>query len=114
MGGSIDGGLAIDGKSAGLGSDGDQRIFAILRDLADVLLVGAGTIRAEGYGGIRLDPARRARRLRGGTGAPTAPPRGGRRGTGGGAGAAPRRWPWSAAGGSTATSASSPTTRHRR
>jgi 5-amino-6-(5-phosphoribosylamino)uracil reductase len=61
---SIDGGIAVDGKSAGLGSDGDQRIFAILRDLADVLLVGAGTIRAEGYGGIRLDAARQERRQR--------------------------------------------------
>jgi riboflavin biosynthesis pyrimidine reductase len=67
---SIDGGIAVDGKSAGLGSDGDQRIFAILRDLADVLLVGAGTIRAEGYGGIRLDAARQSRRQRWGLGGP--------------------------------------------
>ena len=46
----------------------DQRIFAILRDLADVLLVGAGTIRAEGYGGIRLDRRPSARRQRWGLG----------------------------------------------
>ncbi len=65
---SIDAGVSVDGKSAGLGSDADQRIFAILRDLADVLLVGAGTIRAEGYGGIRLDPQRQARRQRWGLG----------------------------------------------
>lgn len=66
---SLDGVISVDGRSAGLGSAGDQRIFAVLRDLADVLLVGAGTIRAEGYGGIRLDPDRLARRRRWGLGA---------------------------------------------
>ncbi len=69
---SIDAGVAVDGKSAPLGSPADQRLFAILRDLADVLLVGAGTIRAEGYGGIRLDEHRSARRARWGLGG--APP----------------------------------------
>ena len=66
---SLDGAIAVEGRSAGLGSAGDQRIFAVLRDLADVLLVGAGTIRAEGYGGIRLDAERLARRHRWGLGA---------------------------------------------
>lgn len=66
---SLDGAISVEGRSAGLGSSGDQRIFAVLRDLADVLLVGAGTIRAEGYGGIRLDAARLARRHRWGLGA---------------------------------------------
>jgi riboflavin biosynthesis pyrimidine reductase len=66
---SLDGAVSVDGLSAGLGSAGDQRIFAVLRDLADVLLVGAGTIRAEGYGGIRLDGDRLARRHRWGLGA---------------------------------------------
>ena len=65
---SLDGAVSIDGRSAGLGSAGDQRIFAVLRDLADVLLVGAGTVRAEGYGGIRLDADRLARRHRWGLG----------------------------------------------
>jgi riboflavin biosynthesis pyrimidine reductase len=67
---SLDGAISVDGRSAGLGSDGDQRIFAVLRDLADVLLVGAGTIRAEGYGGIRLGADRLTRRRRWGLGAP--------------------------------------------
>ncbi len=67
---SIDAGIAVDGKSAPLGSAADQRLFAVLRDLSDVLLVGAGTIRAEGYGGIRLDADRLARRHRWGLGAP--------------------------------------------
>ncbi len=66
----LDGGLSVDGKSAGLGSSGDQRLFDIQRDLSDVLLVGAGTIRAEGYGGISLDEGRLARRRRWGLGAP--------------------------------------------
>lgn len=66
---SLDGAISVDGRSAGLGSDGDQRIFDILRDLADVLLVGAGTIRAEGYGGIHVDAARLQRRQRWGLGA---------------------------------------------
>jgi riboflavin biosynthesis pyrimidine reductase len=70
MVGSLDGAMSVDGRSAGLGSDGDQRIFAVLRDLADVLLVGAGTIRAEGYGGIRLGADRLARRRRWGLGEP--------------------------------------------
>ena len=46
----------------------DQRVLAILRDLADVVLVGAGTIRAEGYGGIRLTADRLERRRRWGLG----------------------------------------------
>ena len=70
MVGSLDGAMSVDGRSAGLGSAGDQRIFTVLRDLADVLLVGAGTIRAEGYGGIRLDDDRLARRRRWGLGEP--------------------------------------------
>jgi len=59
---SVDGGIAIDGRVGDLGCAEDQRVLAILRDLADVILVGAGTIRAEGYGGIWLDQARLQRR----------------------------------------------------
>lgn len=66
---SLDGAIAVDGRSAGLGSPGDQQMFNILRDLSDVLLVGAGTIRAEGYGGIHLDADRLERRQRWGLGA---------------------------------------------
>lgn len=41
-----------DGLSGGLnrGSAGDHAVFAHLREWADVVVVGAGTIRAEGYG----------------------------------------------------------------
>ena len=46
---SVDGATAIDGRSAGLGGPGDQRVFRALRGSADMILVGAGTVRAEGY-----------------------------------------------------------------
>ncbi|GIG39727.1 dihydrofolate reductase family protein [Cellulomonas phragmiteti] len=38
-----------DGRSGTLGTPADRRVFAVLRALADVVLVGAGTVRAEGY-----------------------------------------------------------------
>lgn len=54
---SLDGSSQVAGLSGGLGSAGDQRIFGLLRRLADVILVGAGTVRAEGYEGSLLPPA---------------------------------------------------------
>lgn len=50
---SADGAVTVDGKSRGLSSDADREVFHVLRSLADVVLVGAGTARAEGYGGAR-------------------------------------------------------------
>ena len=47
---SADGATTVDGRSGGLGGAGDRAVFAVLRRLADVVLVGAGTVRAEGYG----------------------------------------------------------------
>jgi len=47
---SVDGSTALDGRSGGLGGPADRRVFAALRSLADVVLVAAGTVRAEGYG----------------------------------------------------------------
>jgi riboflavin biosynthesis pyrimidine reductase len=47
---SVDGGTAVDGRSGGLGGSADRRVFAALRSLADVVLVAAGTVRAERYG----------------------------------------------------------------
>ncbi|MFF7245991.1 pyrimidine reductase family protein [Embleya sp. NPDC008237] len=47
---SLDGAAqAPDGLSAGLSSPADKRIFGVLRGLADVVLVGAATVRQEGY-----------------------------------------------------------------
>jgi riboflavin biosynthesis pyrimidine reductase len=57
---SVDGGAQAEGRSAGLQTPGDNRVFAALRDLADVVLVGAGTALAEGYRGIRVDERRQA------------------------------------------------------
>ncbi|MBV8387278.1 MAG: dihydrofolate reductase family protein [Acidimicrobiia bacterium] len=47
---SIDGATTLGGVSGGLGSAADKRVFASLRSLADVVLVAAGTMRAEHYG----------------------------------------------------------------
>ncbi|MEU3462131.1 pyrimidine reductase family protein [Streptomyces sp. NPDC006733] len=46
---SLDGAAWHDGKSQGLSSAADLRIFGTLRALADVVVVGAGTVRQEGY-----------------------------------------------------------------
>jgi len=47
---SVDGATAVDGVAGGLGGEADRALFALLRRLADVVLVAAGTARAEGYG----------------------------------------------------------------
>ncbi|RBY83040.1 deaminase [Geodermatophilus sp. TF02-6] len=49
---SLDGAVTVDGRSEGLGSPGDQRVFRVLRALADVVLVGHGTAASEGYGPV--------------------------------------------------------------
>lgn len=54
---SLDGAATIDGRSGGLGDAEDQHLLGTLRMLADVLLVGAGTVRSEAYGALRLDEA---------------------------------------------------------
>ncbi|MCU1444004.1 MAG: deaminase [Cryobacterium sp.] len=54
---SIDGAATENGLSGALGNADDKLVFDTLRMLSDVIVVGAGTVRAEGYGGIRLDPA---------------------------------------------------------
>jgi riboflavin biosynthesis pyrimidine reductase len=38
-----------DGKSGGINNATDKRVFHALRDLADAIVVGAGTARTEGY-----------------------------------------------------------------
>lgn len=51
---SADGAATLDGRSGGLGNAADQHLLGLLRQLADVLVVGAGTLRAEGYGALRV------------------------------------------------------------
>ena len=59
---SLDGAVTVDGRSGGLGSPGDRRIFGLLRALADVVLVGAGTAAAVGYGPVTATSTVGARR----------------------------------------------------
>jgi riboflavin biosynthesis pyrimidine reductase len=54
---SLDGSVTVDGRSEGLGSPGDRRIFQVLRALADVVLVGHGTASTEGYRPITAESA---------------------------------------------------------
>ena len=51
---SVDGAAEVEGTSGALGGAADQRVFATLRRLADVVLVGAGTARAENYGPVTV------------------------------------------------------------
>ncbi len=63
---SLDGAITIDDRSGGLGGPADKVMFSALRGVSDVILVGAGTVRAEGYGPARpSDATRAARRARG-------------------------------------------------
>jgi riboflavin biosynthesis pyrimidine reductase len=57
---NLDGAIAINGQADGLGGPSDQRLFHLLRSLADAVVVGAGTMRTEGYGPVRIDDARQA------------------------------------------------------
>jgi riboflavin biosynthesis pyrimidine reductase len=54
---SIDGAATHNGLSAELGGEADKRVFDLLRRPRDAIVVGAGTVRAEGYGSMRLDAA---------------------------------------------------------
>lgn len=63
---SLDGATAMAGETAPLSDDDDRALFIALRAAADVILVGAGTVRAEDYGPVRLPAqAREARHRRG-------------------------------------------------
>lgn len=52
---SADGTVSVAGRSRGLSSPADHRVFHLLRALSDVVLVGAGTARVEGYRDVRFD-----------------------------------------------------------
>jgi riboflavin biosynthesis pyrimidine reductase len=53
---SADGAAEVDGLSGGLSGPADREVFGVLRALADVILVGAGTARAEKYRPARVRP----------------------------------------------------------
>jgi len=63
---SVDGGTSWNGVSGALGGPADKALFAVLRSLADVVLVASGTMRAEKYGPVVMSPSMQdARRKRG-------------------------------------------------
>jgi riboflavin biosynthesis pyrimidine reductase len=59
---SLDGGATADGKTGAMAGPGDRLIFLLLRELADVIVVGAGTVRIEGYSGAHLGVVQRQSR----------------------------------------------------
>jgi riboflavin biosynthesis pyrimidine reductase len=54
MVGGLDGSAAIGGRVAELSTPPDAELFTLMRALADVVLVGAETLRREKYGAVRL------------------------------------------------------------
>lgn len=69
---SLDGGATDADRSGGLGGPGDRAVFTQMRNAADVILVGAGTVRTENYSGAQ--PSVAARRDRQRRGQPEVPP----------------------------------------
>jgi riboflavin biosynthesis pyrimidine reductase len=61
---SLDGGATDDGKAGGLAGPGDRALFTLMRHAADVILVGAATVRIENYSGAQLSVAQRQARQR--------------------------------------------------
>lgn len=62
MVGGLDGSAAVGGRVGALTGGADAVLFRRLRALADVVLVGAATVRAESYGPVRLPDDLRAER----------------------------------------------------
>jgi riboflavin biosynthesis pyrimidine reductase len=67
---SADGAVAVNGRSGVLSGPADRLVFAVLRSLADVVMVGAETARAERYRQAQPDELWRQLRV----GRPPAPP----------------------------------------
>ncbi len=53
---SLDGAATgADGRSGSVNTAADEVVFELVRALSDVVVVGAGTVRAEGYGPLAVD-----------------------------------------------------------
>lgn len=63
---SADGRAAFKGRSGALSDRADRDLFHGLRELADAVFVGTGTLRTERYGRLVRDPERRRRRVEAG------------------------------------------------
>lgn len=59
---AVDGAVTVEGTSRGLAGPADKAAFVAMRAWADVVLVGASTVRVEGYGPVRLSDEQRAAR----------------------------------------------------
>lgn len=59
---SADGAAQARGRTKDLTNETDQHLLGLLRDLSDVVLAGAETVRLESYGPTRPSEERRARR----------------------------------------------------
>src|SRR3954470_6622793 len=60
---TLDGRIAVDGRSGPIGDEADRELFFGLRTQADAVMVGAGTVRTERYGRLVRDPELRERRV---------------------------------------------------
>lgn len=67
----LDGSTAVRGRVGPLSDPADQELFRHLRCVADIVLVGAETVRREGYGPVRLPEE--LRRQRSAAGRPPVP-----------------------------------------
>ncbi|KJX75179.1 pyrimidine reductase family protein [Mycobacterium lepromatosis] len=59
---SMDGSATADGRTGAMAGPGDRFVFNMLRELADVVVVGAGTVRIESYSGVHLPVTKRQQR----------------------------------------------------
>lgn len=59
---SADGSATLEERSGPLGGETDRALMQVLRTMADVVVVGAGTVRAEGYGSVDVSDADSERR----------------------------------------------------
>jgi riboflavin biosynthesis pyrimidine reductase len=60
---TVDGRAARDGRTEALGGEADLELLLELRVLSDAVLIGTGTLRAEGYDRLVRGEPRRARRV---------------------------------------------------
>jgi 5-amino-6-(5-phosphoribosylamino)uracil reductase len=60
---TLDGRVAIDGRSGPIGNEADRELFHGLRTQADAVMAGAGTVRVERYGRMTKTDELRARRV---------------------------------------------------
>jgi riboflavin biosynthesis pyrimidine reductase len=63
---ALDGTVALSGRARDVSGPPDRSLFFVLRSLSDLVLVGAGTARAENYGPVKLaEEAQQVRTARG-------------------------------------------------